>query len=163
MTLFSRLVLGLAWIAAALFVASGVMLTWEVIGRNAGAPTTWAAELSQMCLIWGTLLGMPWALAARRHIAVEAVMTLLPARARHALDALAMLAVAAFSALVTWKGWEIAWDSFERGRTAGTILDPPMWVIEVSVPFGFAMLFVQALIEAARSASGTEPATGVHE
>ncbi len=155
MGVFNRLVFGLAWVAASLFVAAGVMLTYEVIARYFFVrPTIWAAELSQLCLIWGCLLGMAWLLSARRHIAVDAVIQLLPAGARNLIEAAAMLLVAAFSAMVTWKGWGIFWDSFERGRTTGSMLDLPSWIVELAVPMGFALLFVQALIEAVRSARG---------
>lgn len=153
---FDRLILGLAWLAAVLFTVAGVMLTYEVLARYFFIrPTVWAAELSQLCLIWGCLIGMAWLLSARRHIAVDAVIQLLPPGAQRWIEAAAMLVVAAFSAMVTWKGWDIFLDSFERGRTTGSLLDLPSWVVELAVPLGFAVLFIQALIEAVRSLRGT--------
>ncbi len=153
---FDRLILGLAWLAAVLFTVAGVMLTYEVLARYFFIrPTVWAAELSQLCLIWGCLIGMAWLLSARRHIAVDAVIQLLPPGAQRWIEAAAMLVVAAFSAMVTWKGWDIFLDSFERGRTTGSLLDLPIWVVELAVPLGFALLFIQALIEAVRSLRGT--------
>lgn len=153
---FDRLILALAWLAAVLFTVAGVMLTYEVLARYFFIrPTVWAAELSQLCLIWGCLIGMAWLLSARRHIAVDAVIQLLPPGAQRWIEAAAMLVVAAFSAMVTWKGWDIFLDSFERGRTTGSLLDLPSWVVELAVPLGFALLFIQALIEAVRSLRGT--------
>ncbi|MEM9148632.1 MAG: TRAP transporter small permease [Pseudomonadota bacterium] len=158
---FAQLVTLLARIAAALFVASGAMLTYEVIARYFfTAPTIWAAELSQLCLIWGSLLAMAWCLRERRHIRITAVTGLLPLRGRLVAEAGAMLAVAAFSALVAWKGFEIFWVSFERGRTTGSMLDLPIWIAEFAIPFGFAVLVVQALIEALRVMRGDLPAEG---
>ncbi|SFJ02475.1 TRAP transporter small permease [Albimonas pacifica] len=158
--------LGLAWLGALLFAASGAMLTWEVVARYFFTrPTIWAAELSQLCLIWGVLLSMAWALEARRHIAVDALVANIPAAARRWTEAVAMLCVAAFSGVTTWYGWEIFWDSFVRGRTTGSMLDLPTWVAELSVPLGFAMLFLQALAEIAK-AFRTDWAThaeGLHE
>ena len=153
---FERLVLSLAWLAAVLFTVAGIMLTYEVMARYFFIrPTVWAAELSQLCLIWGCLVAMAWLLSARRHIAVDAVIQLLPPSAQRWIEAAAMLVVAAFSAMVTWKGWSIFLDSFERGRTTGSLLDLPSWIVELAVPLGFALLFIQALIEAVRSARGT--------
>lgn len=153
---FDRLVLGLAWLAAVLFTVAGIMLTYEVLARYFFVrPTIWAAELSQLCLIWGCLIAMAWLLSARRHIAVDAVIQLLPAPAQRWVEAAAMLVVAAFSAVVALKGWEIFLDSFERGRTTGSLLDLPSWIVELAVPLGFALLFIQALIEVVRSAKGT--------
>lgn len=166
MTAFTRLTTGLAWAAALLFTISGVMLTYEVLARYFfTAPTIWAAELSQLALIWGSLIAMAWALGARRHIAVDAVVRLLPDAVRRVTETFAMLTVAAFSAMVTWKGWDIFYDSFERGRTTGSMLDLPTWVAELAVPFGFALLFIQALIETRRALAGDLPEdeAGVHE
>jgi TRAP-type C4-dicarboxylate transport system permease small subunit len=155
MTLFDRFTLGLAWLSAALFVATGAMLTFEVVARYFfTAPTIWAAELSQLCLVWGCLLAMPWALSAGRHIAVDAVAKQLPDGVRRVTEALAMLVVAAVSAIVTAYGWWIFQDSWVRGRTTGSILDLPAWVMELSVPAGFGLLFVQALIQTVRAARG---------
>lgn len=158
---FDRLAHALAWVAAVLFVASGGMLTYEVIARYFFIkPTIWASELSQLCLIWGCLIAMAWALSAGRHIAVDAVVRHLPDGVRRVTEVFAMLAVAVFSAVVAWKGWGIFWDSFERGRTTGSILDLPSWVTELAIPVGFALLFIQALIEMRRAWHGerAEPA-----
>lgn len=164
MKILDHLTLALAWIAALLFVASGVMLTFEVLARYFFIrPTIWAAELSQMCLIWGCLIGMPWLLSSRRHIAVDAVIRLLPPGAQRAIEAAAMIVVAIFSALVTWKGWDIFYDSYERGRTTGSMLDLPSWVAELAIPFGFGLLFIQALIETGRAWNGTAAEGGGHE
>jgi len=155
MRLFQALVTLLSWLAAALFVLAGLMLSYEVIARYFFiAPTTWAAELSQLCLIWGTLIAMPWCLHERRHIRITALTGLLPFGGRQLAEALAMLAVALFSVVVVWKGWEIFWDSFVRGRTTGSMLDLPSWVAELAVPAGFAVLLVQALIEIGRAIRG---------
>ena len=157
----SRLNLAAAWVAAVLFVASGGMLTWEVLARYFFIrPTIWAAELSQLCLIWGCLLAMAWALEHRRHIAVDAVIARLPPRARQIADVAAMLFIAAFSIMVLWKGGGIFWDSFVRGRGSGTMLNLPAWVAELAVPAGFAMLFIQALVETARALAGHERTGG---
>ncbi|RVU36414.1 TRAP transporter small permease [Hwanghaeella grinnelliae] len=155
MQIFSKLVRGLAWMAAFLFVAAGVMLTYEVVARYFFTkPTIWAAELSQLCLIWGSLVAMAWALGERRHIAVDAVVSHLSPAVRRWTDAVAMLVIAWLSAMVVWKGGDIFLDSFERGRTTGSMLDLPSWVAELAVPFGFAVLFVQAVVEALRAAAG---------
>lgn len=164
MTLFARFVTLLALAAAALFVAAGAMLTYEVGARYFFIrPTIWAAELSQACLIWGSLIAAPWCLRERRHIRITAVIALLPEGARWGVEFASMVVIAAFSAFVVWFGWAIFFDSFERGRTTGSMLDLPIWIVELAVPFGFAVLLVQALIEAARAARGEIAAEGAHE
>ncbi len=164
MSVFSKGVTGLAWLAACLFVAAGVMLSYEVIARYFFVrPTIWAAELSQVCLIWGTLIAAPWCLRQRRHIRITAVVARLPKRARLAAESLAMAAVAAFSAVVVVYGWSIFFDSFQRGRTTGSLLDLPVWIVELAVPFGFAVLLVQAVMEMVRALRGKIAPAEAHD
>jgi TRAP-type C4-dicarboxylate transport system permease small subunit len=164
MPAFAFLVTALAIVAAALFVLAGAMLTWEVLARYFfTAPTVWAAEFSQLCLIWGTLIAMPWCLRERRHIRITAVTGMLPEGGRRIAETFAMAAVAVFSALVLWKGWAIFWDSFERGRgSSDSLMGTPAWVPEAAVPFGFALLLIQALIEATRAIRGDIQPEGAH-
>jgi len=140
-----------AWIAAWLFSAAGVMLTYEVVARYFFVrPTVWAAELSQLCLIWGSLLAMAWAMRARKHITIVAVTNQLPPRARRWFELFSLGVVALFSVPVIWKGGEIALDSFVRGRSTGTMLDIPNWWSELAVPVGFGLLAVQIAVEVFR-------------
>lgn len=148
----------LAWVAAALFTATGFMLTYEVAARYLFTkPTIWAAELSQLCLIWGCLLAMPWALGARRHIRIVALTDRLAPAARRVAELAVMVAIAAFSVVVTWHGWSIFDESFSRGRTTGSLLDLPVWIAELAVPVGFALLAAQAVVEAWRLLRGLPP------
>lgn len=143
-----QLVHGLAWIAALLFALTGIMLSYEVAARYFFiAPTIWAAELSQMALIWGSLIGMPWMLSARRHITVTAITSIMPSGIRRILELIAMFVVLVFSLIVMIWGWEIFYDSFVRGRTTGSLMNLPIWIVELSVPVGFALLSMQAIIE----------------
>ncbi|WP_299819260.1 TRAP transporter small permease [uncultured Roseibium sp.] len=159
MKTFSHLLKALAWIAALLFFAAGAMLTYEVTARYLFvAPTIWAAELSQLCLIWGTMIAMPWLLEANRHIAVDVVTDRMGPRARTVCRILSMAAVALLSAFVAWKGGGIFLDSFERGRTTGSMLDMPTWVSELAIPVGFSLLLLQALIELTRASGGHDDA-----
>ena len=135
-------------IGALLLAATGAMLTYEVIARYFFIrPTIWAAELSQLCLIWGCLLAMAHVLAVHHHITVNAITALLPRRIQTICVAFALIFITVFSIIVTIWGWDIFWDSFERGRTTGSLLDLPAWVAELSVPVGFALLAAQAVAE----------------
>jgi len=165
MALYARTITSLAWVAAIMFVAAGCMLTYEVLARYLfTAPTIWAAELSQLCLIWGAMISMSWIMKANRHVAVDVLTDSLSPSGKRIAQIIAMGFVAFFSAVVTWKGWGIFWDSFERGRTTGSMLDLPTWVSELAIPVGFALLFAQAVIELGKAVSGQmdTPSGGMH-
>jgi len=161
---FERVTLGFAWVAAWLFALSGAMLSYEVVARYFFlAPTKWAAELSQLCLIYGTLLSMSWLLQHRRHIQINAVTTHLPDRVHRVTALVTMVILIAFCIYVTAYGWMIFADSFERGRTTGSLLDLPSWIAELPVPVLFAVLGVQAVIEIWKLISGQPIPKGGHE
>tara|TARA_B100000965_G_C19580942_1_gene753481 strand:- start:1402 stop:1905 length:504 start_codon:yes stop_codon:yes gene_type:complete len=145
---FEQMSLAFAWLAAWLFVLSGIMLSYEVMMRYFFiSPTKWAAELSQLCLIYGTLLAMPWMLQNRRHIQINAVTERLGKKIQHLLSLSTLFILMIFSGYVTIYGWLIFYDSYERGRTTGSLLDLPSWIAELSVPVFFFILLIQAIIE----------------
>ncbi|MEM7709691.1 MAG: TRAP transporter small permease subunit [Pseudomonadota bacterium] len=164
MQILDRLTAALGWLAAFLFVLAGAMLTWEVVARYFFVrPTIWAAELSQYRLIWGCMLAMASVLRRRRHIAVTAGLSLMGTDARRWADLAALAAVLAFSLVLLVYGFDIFWDSFVRGRTAGTMLDPPVWTLEIALPVGFALLAVQCMAEMVRTWHHGAPEIGGHE
>jgi len=152
MSVIDRISGALAALAAWLFFATGLMLGWEVVARYVfTAPTIWAEELSRLFLVWGTFAGAAALVHRREHIRIAVLTDVLPPRLRAALEVFSLLFVAAFGAAVTVYGFEIAWDSFSRGRTTGSMLDIPLAWSQVAVPAGGALLALQALIETLRT------------
>lgn len=146
MRIITAIELAAAWLATLLFTSAGMFLTYEVIARYVcDAPTIWAAEISQLCLIWGTPIAMAWLLSSRRHIRVNALTARMTPGARRVAEVFGLIVIIAFSTVVTWKGWWIAADSLVRGRTSGTMLDLPAWIGEAAIPAGFALLVAAAL------------------
>lgn len=161
-SLIDRLSGVLGAVAAWLFVATGAMLTWEVLARYLfNAPTVWAAELSQLLLIWGVFLGAAVLLRDGRHIAITMLTGRLGRRGRLLSEALALTVVMLFAAWVAWHGAIIAVDNFVRGRSSGTMMNLPNWIAEIALPLGFGLLAAQALVNLLRlSASGRPPGSG---
>lgn len=155
---FGRLTDWLGDLSAWLFFATGAMLTWEVLARYVFAsPTIWAAEISQMFLIWGMYLALPRTIMRRENISIEVVHERLPAWARKACDFIALAFMIFFCVVVLWYGWDIAWDSFERGRSTGTMLNIPNWWTEMVIPLGFGLSLLACLAGLLRLARGADP------
>ena len=157
MKFFGRLTDWLGDLSAWLFFATGAMLTWEVLARYVFAsPTIWAAEISQMFLIWGMYLALPRTIMRRENISIEVIHELLPAWARKTRDVIALAFMVFFCGVVLWYGWDIAWDSFARGRSTGTMLNIPNWWIEVVIPLGFGLSLLACLAGLLRLALGAD-------
>ena len=74
-----------------------------------------------------------------------------------------MVILIVFCVYVTAYGWTIFADSFERGRTTGSLLDLPSWIAELPVPVFFGVLGLQALIEIWKLLNGHPIPKGGHE
>ena len=142
-------------ISAWLLVMTGVALTWEVVARYVfSAPTKWASETSELMLIWAVFLGLGYTIRHNRNIVIDIMYERLPDGWKRALDVFSNLVLLAFSLVVLWYGFKIAWDSFEVGRTTATIMDFPNWWAESAVPFGFALAALQCTLEALKALTG---------
>jgi TRAP-type C4-dicarboxylate transport system permease small subunit len=160
MTTYLALERAIARVAAVLLALTGVFLTFEVVARYFFTkPTIWAAELSQLCLIWAVPIGMAWVLSTGGHIRITALTALAPAPLRRAMELVSLGVILAFSLVVTVYGYDIFADSLERGRTSGTMLNLKAWVREASVPAGFALLAVSCVANMWRVLSGDMPDT----
>ena len=148
MRLINQLSVSAGLCGATLLAVTGLFLTYEVVARYFFIkPTTWAAEISQLFLIWGCLLAMAWVLTLRQHITVNALTSLLPRRAQKACVAVSLVGILIFSIVIVFWGWDIFYESWVRGRTTGSLLNLPTWVAELPVPLGFLLLFAQAACE----------------
>ena len=141
-----------------MFFLTGVMVSYEVLARYVfNAPTIWAAELSQMLLLWGTFIAMATLLRQRAHIRITLLTARLGPRSRQLSELFSLSIVGGFAAVAAYHGWWIAFDSLERGRSTGTMLNLPNWWSEVVIPVGFAILLLQCLAEIARVLGGQLP------
>ncbi len=144
-------------VSAWLFFGTGALLTWEVVARYVfSAPTIWAAEISQMFLIWGMFLAVPRTINRRENIAIEVLHELLPGRVQKICDIASLLFIAFFCAVVFWYGFEIGWDSLVRGRSTGTMLNIPNWWTEMVIPVGFGLAVLACFTGLLRIARGED-------
>jgi TRAP-type C4-dicarboxylate transport system permease small subunit len=149
--LLSRLLDRLAGLSAWIFFVIGLMLTFEVVARYFfNAPTIWAEELSRLLQVWGTWLAAAWLLENRQLIAVGVVWQRLPFTLKRLVSFVNLLSIAAFCAVAIGYGTAIALDSLRFGRKSATMLDLPLWLSELAVPFGCALVLLQCLRELAR-------------
>jgi len=73
------------------------------------------------------------------------------------MEVAALAVILIFSVFVTFYGYEIFLDSFERGRTTGTMLDMKAWIPEAAIPAGFVLLSLSCVVNIWRALSGDLP------
>jgi TRAP-type transport system small permease protein len=152
-------VLAMAVLAAAIFGAIVLLIGADVLLRNLRLGNLpWATELSEYGLYAATLLGAPWVLALRAHVAMDLVASWLRPGMRQALDIAASAAGAAICGLLAWKGLMVVLASQARGAMIWKTLTFPEWWFLSLVPFAMAMLCLGFLRIIAETLAGRAPA-----
>jgi TRAP-type C4-dicarboxylate transport system permease small subunit len=145
---FGTLIEGLALLASLALLAMVAIICADVLTRNVALPglprgIAWSNEISELLLYLITLLAAPWLLREGRHIRVDIVLRVLPARVAYASEWLAdVLGLAACLALVVY-GSSAAWKSQQSAALSIKTLVMPEWWFLLPLPTCFALLAVE--------------------
>ena len=131
----------------ALVIASFV-LTYSVFSRYFfHFSTDWQDELSVFLIVGAVFMSSASIQASRGHVAIEAVVGLLPPVTNWIRLLLVDLISFAFCGYFSWKSWtllEEAWiENFHSGSTWG----PPLWIPYSLMAVGMTLLSAQILLQ----------------
>lgn len=91
------------------------------------------------------------------HINVDYIYDKFPAKLRLGSDYFALICNAAYSAVVTWFGFKMFWNSFTLGTKTNTPMGIYLYWVEVWIPIAFGLMFLMCLFEIANlAASGRQ-------
>ncbi len=114
---------GLAMLALAFIVALEVVLRKVfLIGLSA------ASDLSSYTLAVSTAWAFSFALLARAHVRVDALVHLLPRKSAAFVDIVALIALTWLAAVLVWYGFNVFAESYARDARAMTPLGTRMWI-----------------------------------
>src|SRR5947207_15240652 len=92
--------------SSAALVAAGFVLTYSVIVRYfLKISTDWQDEISVFLIVGAVFMSAAAIQAGRGHVAIEAIIALLPARVNRARQMLVDAASFLFCAYFAWKSW----------------------------------------------------------
>jgi TRAP-type C4-dicarboxylate transport system permease small subunit len=132
-----------AWASGALFVAAAMLIAVDVTARKLFALTLGGSdELSGYCLAMGAAWSYAFALLHRANIRVDALYKYVPRPAKAALDLGALIALAAFVAVVAYYAGEVLASSLHFGSRANTPLQTPLWIPQAVWLAGLAFFLV---------------------
>lgn len=150
MKLFDRIVGGLAALGIALaaiaLLASLFVIVYSVVMRYfLNQPAAWVDELAGYLLVACVMLAAADALRQGEHIAVDIVTERLSARGRRLTLLVGLVAVAASAALLLIEGLDMVAFSRMVGLLSNGYLAVPMWIPQLFVPVGAALLLLAAV------------------
>lgn len=132
------------WIMA---VVVPVML-YEVIARYFfNAPTTWGMELAVLLFGPYFLLGGPYLLHLKGHVALDVVRLRLSPIWQRRMDLVNYPVIVIFCSILLYFSVPSAWNSWEYKETSFSAWNPPVWPIKAFVPIALALMMLQAIIE----------------
>ena len=151
MNYYDKIVKYSGYLASALFIAIGFIISYEVIMRYLfNSPTIWVNEVSRFLQIWATYLALTYSFHKQDFIRITVIYDRLNQTGKKILDFIRFIFIIIFSCFVVYYGWLIAYDSLKVGRTSSTILDVPSFLTELAIPLCFAFLVIRVILEAIR-------------
>ena len=148
MNYYNKLVKYSGYLASALFIAIGIIVSYEVIMRYLfNSPTIWVNEVSRFLQIWATYLALTYSFHKQDFIRITVIYDRLNENGKKILDFISFIFILIFSSFVVYYGWIIAYDSLKVGRTSSTILDVPSFLTELAIPLCFAFLVLRVILE----------------
>jgi len=151
MNYYDKIVKYSGYLASALFIAIGFIVSYEVFMRYLfNSPTIWVNEVSRFLQIWATYLALTYSFHKQDFIRITVIYDRLNETGKKILDFISFIFIIIFSCFVVYYGWLIAYDSLKVGRTSSTILDVPSFLTELAIPLCFAFLVIRVILEAIR-------------
>jgi TRAP-type C4-dicarboxylate transport system permease small subunit len=131
----------------ALVIAS-IVLTYSVFSRYFfHFSTDWQDELSVFLIVGAVFMSGAAIQAQRGHVAIEAIVGLLPARTNHIRQLVVDFASFAFCAFFAWKSWTLLDEAMTENYHSGSTWGPPLWIPYSLMRVGMTLLSLQLLLQ----------------
>lgn len=145
-----------AWLAP--LVGSGVAAAWDAsLGGLIAGFYAGGQEIAGFAMAASAFLGLASALRAGAHIRVGLLLGRLPARARPAAEALTLLLALFLVGQLAWASAEMALESRAFNERSDGLLNAPLWIPQLAMAFGAAVLVIALLDELATVLRGRTP------
>lgn len=160
-TLLAKIAMGVAGLSA---LAVMGLVCYSVFMRYfLNAPVTWADETAGWLVVAIVMLAAPEAQRIGEHIGVDALTEKLKGGARRLALVCGALAVLATALVLVVEGLDMVVFSRDIGIAATSVPGAKVWVVQVLVPIGAALLALIALSQMFCRIAGIEPRdSGAH-
>jgi TRAP-type C4-dicarboxylate transport system permease small subunit len=131
----------------ALVIASFV-LTYSVVSRYfLHLSTDWQDELSVFLIVGAVFMSSASIQERRGHVAIEAIVSLLPARINRVRQIMVDAASFVFCAFFAWKSWLLLAEAWTENYHSESTWGPPLWIPYSLMTVGMALLTVELAMQ----------------
>ncbi|TXL65330.1 TRAP transporter small permease [Zeimonas arvi] len=128
------------YLSAVSLVLICVLILAQILARSFGTMVPDSDEFAAWAMAASGFFGLPYALHAGAHIRVTAALRFLPEHLRHATEVLASAIALAVAAYLAWYCAAFVLESYTFKEVSPGLLALPMWVPQLSMVFGSALL-----------------------
>jgi TRAP-type C4-dicarboxylate transport system permease small subunit len=133
--------------STALVIASFV-LTYSVLSRYfLHFSTDWQDELSVFLIVGAVFMSAASIQARRGHVAIEAIVSVLPAGVNRVRQVAVDVASFVFCAFFAWKSWLLLDEAWTENFHSESTWGPPLWIPYSLMAVGMTLLGMQILLQ----------------
>lgn len=131
----------LVWLACALIPCIFTMIVIDVSIRTIGfSPPLFTSTVVEYALLYVAMCSAPWLVRQKGHVAIEAVVSILPPPVRELLAKVVYCVCALVSFYFAWLSIELFVEAIETGNLDVRGIDMPYWLQFLPMPFGYALV-----------------------
>lgn len=129
-----------------------ILITIEILGRYFfGFSLLVVDEWSGYLLVMVTFLGLAYTMQTRGFLQIEFLLNRLSRRKRHLFSLFLILLALIYSLIIGWKLILYTWSNYSAGTVSVSISQTPLYIPQLFMPLGVALLILQLINEAVRS------------
>ncbi len=132
--------------AAAVVVLDALAVSADVILRKV-IDFTWAPlyEIITYSLLWMTFLGTTAIMRMNGHVKMDSLTSQLSPKTQALLNTITHCVCVLLAGVMLFYTTKLTVTDYQTNFILASILNPPKWPIEIIIPIGFFMLFVQTI------------------
>lgn len=144
--IFDKIIDLMLMAAAAMVVLDALAVSTDVILRKV-VGFTWAPlyEIITYSLLWITFLGTTAIMRMNGHVKMDSLTSQLPPKTAALLNSISHGVCVLLTGIMLFYTIKLTLSDYQTNFVLASILNPPKWPIEIIIPFGFFMLFVQLI------------------
>lgn len=124
------------------------VMLYEVVARYVfNAPTVWGMELAVLLFGPYFLLGGPYLLHLKGHVALDVARQRMSPAWQRRLDLLNYPVIVMFCAILLYFSVPAALSAFSYRETSFSAWNPPIWPFKATVPLALFLMLLQAVAE----------------
>jgi TRAP-type C4-dicarboxylate transport system permease small subunit len=129
-------------------VVAAIVLTYSVASRYFfHFSTDWQDELSVFLIVGAVFMSSASIQARRGHVAIDAIVGLLPEAVNRVRQIAVDVASLAFCAFFSWKSWALLDEAWTENFHSESTWGPPLWIPYSLMTIGMTLLSVQILLQ----------------